>query len=201
MTVAPGLSFRRELARKAIHLATAILPIAWALGWLERGAVLVLLSAAVVLALAIEFARHRGLAFGAWFDARFGALMRRHEARELSGATWLALGMWSAVVLAPATAAISALWAGAVGDASAAIVGRTAATLRRSAPSGKSFAGALAGALATAAGLLWLTDLARWEAMLLGIIAAIAEWPARPADDNLRVVLAVALAATVMGIR
>lgn len=201
MTSASGLSFRRELARKAIHLATALLPISWALGWIERSAVVMLLSAAVVVALAAEFARHRRQAFAAWFDARFGALLRRHESQELSGATWLALGMWSAAVLVPAGAAIGAMWAGAVGDASAAIVGRAAATLRATPTAGKSLVGAAAGALATFAGVLWLTEATPWDALALGGIAALAEWPLSPGDDNLRVVLAVALAATLLGIR
>ena len=201
MTSAPALSFRHELARKAIHLATALLPIAWGFGWVNHRGVVVLLSAAVVVALAVEFARHRGQAFARWFDARVGALLRGHEAQALSGATWLALGMWSAAMLAPTGAAIAALWAGAVGDASAAIVGRTAARMRTTPAVGKSLVGAVAGALATTAGVLWLTEATRWEAVALGGIAALAEWPTRPGDDNLRVVLAVALAATVMGIR
>jgi dolichol kinase len=201
VTSAPGLSFRRELARKAIHLATALLPIAWGLGWIDRLAVAALLSAAVIGALAVEFARHRREAFATWFDSRLGALLRRHEARELSGATWLALGMWSAAMLAPPGAAIAALWAGAVGDASAAIVGRSVAALRQVQAKGKSVVGALSGALATTAGVLWLTDATRWEALGVGVIGALAEWPARPGDDNLRVVLVVALAATLFGIR
>lgn len=201
MTSASGLSFRRELARKALHLATALLPIAWALDWIARATVLMLLGAAVVVALSVEFARHRRQAFGAWFDARFGVLLRRHEATELSGATWLALGMWSAAILVPAGAAIAALWAGAVGDASAAIFGRTAAALRKRPADGKSAVGAAAAAIATAAGVLWLTEATRWEALCLGGIAALAEWPARPGDDNLRVVLSVAFAATLLGIR
>lgn len=201
MTSAPGLSFRRELARKAIHLATAALPIAWGLAWIGRSAVVAALGVAVVVALAVEVARHRWAAVAAWFEARVGALLRRHEAHELSGATWLALGMWSAAVLAPPGAAIAALWAGAVGDASAAIVGRAVAARRRTVTTGKSLIGAAAGALATAAGVCWLTDAASWEALCLGGIAAMAEWPTRPGDDNLRVVLVVALAATLFGIR
>lgn len=201
MTSAPGLSFRHELARKAIHLATALIPMAWGFGWISRHGVVLLLSAAVVVALAVEFARHRGQAFTRWFDARVGTLLRRHEAHALSGATWLALGMWSAAMLAPTGAAIAALWAAAVGDASAAIVGRTAARMRTVRTTGKSLVGAAAGALATAAGVLWLTAATRWEAVALGGVAALAEWPTYPGDDNLRVVLAVALAATVVGIR
>ncbi len=201
MTVAPELSFRRELARKAIHLATALLPIAWSFGWIGRPAVLSLLSAGVLVALATEAARHRGGAFAARFDARFGALLRSHETRRICGATWLALGMWMAVALAPPAAAICALWAGAVGDATAAIAGRAANAWRRARGAGKSLVGSAAGALATAMGVLWLSPASWGEALLLGAVAALAEWPSRLGDDNLRVVLAVALAATLLGVR
>lgn len=201
MTSAPGLSLRHELARKAIHLATALVPIAWGVGWADRRSVVVLLSAAVVVALAVEFARHRRQAFAQWFEERVGVLLRRHEAAALTGATWLALGMWSAVLLASTGAAIAALWAGAVGDASAAIIGRSVDRMRSTPATGKSLAGAAAAALTTAAGVRWLTEAALWEAAVLGGIAALAEWPPRPGDDNLRVVLAVALAATLLGIR
>jgi dolichol kinase len=127
--------------------------------------------------------------------------MRPHESRAISGATWLAIGMWGVAMLAPAPAAIAALWAAAVGDATAALVGRASQRWRAAPSDGKTLVGAAAGATATALGALWLTPASVGVAVVLGLVAAVAEWPARPGDDNVRVVAAVAIAATLLGLR
>jgi dolichol kinase len=202
-----ALSLGAESARKAIHVATAVLPVAWAYGLFSTRDVQWLLGIAVVIALAVEFARYRGGAFGTLFVRTFGALLRAHEQRTIAGATWLAIGMWGVAMLAPREAAIAALWAAAVGDAVAALVGRAVQQWRAAhasagaVPVGKTLAGATAGATATAAGVVWLTPAALPIAVLLGVVGALAEWPARPGDDNVRVVAAVALAAVLVGLR
>lgn len=207
MTPPRALSLGAESARKAIHVATAVLPVAWAYGLLSTRDVRWLLGIAVVIALGVEFARYRGGTFGALFVRIFGALLRAHEQRTIAGATWLAIGMWGVAMLAPREAAIAALWAAAVGDAVAALVGRAVQQWRvahapaATPPGGKTVAGAAAGATATAAGVVWLTTAALPIAVLLGVVAALAEWPARPGDDNVRVVAAVALAAVLVGLR
>jgi dolichol kinase len=207
VTAPRALSLGAEAARKAIHLATAVLPIAWAYDLIATRDIQWLLGAAVVIALLVEFARYRRGAFGALFQRTFGGLLRTHEQRTIAGATWLAIGMWGVVMLAPRYAAIAALWAAAVGDAVAALAGRavqqwrgaraSAATI----PSGKTLVGAVAGAAATAVGVMWLTPATLALAAVLGAVAALAEWPARPGDDNVRVVAAVAVAAALVGLR
>lgn len=196
-----GPTLRGEMARKGIHLATASLPIAWAFGFVTAPQVRVALGVAVVVALVVEFARHRGGPFGLGFSARLGAMLRLHEVHALSGATWLAIGMWGAAVLAPPPAAIAALWAAAVGDAAAALVGRGVQRLRSRAAGSKSLSGSGAAAIAASSGILWLTPATLPVAAALGAVTAIAEWPARPGDDNVRVALAVAAAAVLLGLR
>lgn len=205
MPVPEGPTLRGEFARKGIHLATAVLPISWALGAVSAMQVRVALGVAVIIALGVEFARYRGGAFGAAFTARVGAMLRLHERTALSGATWLAIGMWGAVMLAPAPAAIAALWAAAVGDAAAALVGRGVQQLRArpvGSPAGrKTLSGSVAAAGITALGVLWLTPASPLIALLLGVVTALAEWPRGPGDDNLRVAFSVATAAVVLGLR
>lgn len=196
-----GPTLRGELARKSIHLATAILPISWAYGFVTAMQVRTALGAAVLVALAVEFARHRGGSFGRGFTARLGAMLRVHEAHALSGATWLAIGMWGAAMLAPAPAAIAALWAAAVGDAAAALVGRSVQRLRARNAGSKSLSGSAAAALAATVGMLWLTPATLPVAAALGAVTAFAEWPRRPGDDNVRVAVAVAAAAVLLGLR
>jgi dolichol kinase len=122
------------------------------------------------------------------FDARLGRLLRVHEAHGLSGATWLILALLAAALLFPRDIAIAAMAAVAVGDAAAAIVGR-AVTRHRG--EGKSLAGSVA-CLAASAFMAWaIADFTWPEALVAGILAAIAERPRRPLDDNLRIALAV----------
>lgn len=196
-----SLPMRAEVLRKGIHLATAALPVAWATTLLSASSIRLVLGCAVLVALSVEFARFRGGAFAAAFGRILGPLLRPHESGAVSGATWLAIGMWGVAMLAPTAAAIAALWAAAVGDACAALAGRAVQRWRATPARGKTLVGAVAGATATAVGVYWLTPASAGTALLLGAAAAAAEWPARPGDDNLRVVAAVAIAATLVGLR
>lgn len=201
MTAAPPDALRRELARKALHLATAVLPVAWAYQWMSTAALRTTLTAAVAVALGVETVRRRHRGFGATFSGAVGWMLRPHETQRLTGATWLAVAMASVVWLAPPRAALAALWAAAVGDASAAIVGRSVAAWRGRATDVKSVAGAATALVTTALGVRLLVATTWPIALSLGAVAALAEWPRRPFDDNLRVACAVALAATALGLR
>lgn len=196
----PG-ALRSEFARKALHLATAALPVSWAQGCIATPALRALLTAALAVALGIEVVRRWHGASAAAFVAAVGWMLRPHEARHLTGATWLALAMTGVVWFAPPRAALAALWAAAVGDASAAIVGRAVAAWRGRSAEQKSIAGFSAALVATALGCHFLVGTTWPIAVALGAVAALAEWPRRPFDDNLRVALAVALAATALGLR
>lgn len=201
MTTRDGLSLRAEVARKALHALTALLPISLAYGWIEQPALRSILALATLVALLIELLRATSPAFSAAFTRAVGALVRSHEQRALTGATWLAIAMTTVLWLAPLYAAITALWAAAVGDAAAAVVGRGVQRWQRRPESGKSFAGSLAALVATSCGALWLTPATIPVALLLGVVAAAVERPAVRVDDNLRITLAVALAAKVLGLR
>lgn len=202
MSTAAAVALRAELARKALHLGTAALPIAWAFDVVDDRQLRATLTAAAVVALGIEALRARSARFAATFRALVGPLLRHHESTRLTGATWLALAMAGVVWAAPQPAALAALWAAAVGDATAALAGRTFASWRGASPHGsKSLVGSLAAALSTALGCRWLVAVPWPAALALGVVAALAERPRRPLDDNLRVAVAVALAAVALGLR
>lgn len=193
--VAAGvLPVRAELARKALHLSTAIVPVAWGLGFVTAPTVRAALVAAVAVALSVELARRTWPGAQRQFHARFGAMLRAHEARAFTGSTWLALAMLAVVLLFPAPAAIVALWAAAVGDGLASIVGR----LTSHDASRKTWAGSLACVAATAAGAWWLAGAAIGPALLVGVAAAAAERPRVTLDDNVRVTVAAGAAAWVL---
>jgi dolichol kinase len=190
---APGVVHGRELPRKTLHLTTASVPLALWLGAPQR-AVAMLLVTLFGVAVAVEFARRRSAAVASQFDATVGAMLRPHEsASGITGATWLLATFAITCLAAPREVVIAATWAGAVGDASAALVGR--AWRRARGGTGKTFAGSAACAVATAVGAFWLAGFAAPLAALIGVAAALVERPAITLDDNVRVTAGTALVA------
>jgi dolichol kinase len=178
----PPSTGRLSLLRKAIHVATAVVPVA---GWLASYPwALVLAGGAVVASLLLEAARR----WWPWVNRLLWRLIpsvfRRWEERRVLGSTWLALGMLAALALwgrdAGGTAVLYLAW----GDPAAEFAGR------RWGPPGqkKTLPGSLAclGACLLAGGVgVWLGGLRPW-AVLAGAVAATAieRW-SPPPDDNL----------------
>jgi dolichol kinase len=188
------LSLRHELARKALHLTSAAVPVAYAVG-VPRDLLLALLGVLVLVALLVEMTRRRVALVRQAFVRATEPLLRAHEHHGLAGATWMLVAFALAVWLLPRDAAIAATWAVAVGDASAAIVGKSLGRVRFGSH-GKSLEGALACLVATALGAAFVAKVGPAAALAAGAAAALAELPGRPLDDNLRVAAAVALAVT-----
>jgi dolichol kinase len=186
----------RELPRKTLHLTTAVVPVGLWLG-VPQPLVATLLTALFGVACLVELTRRRSPAFASRFSSSVGAMLRPHEVTHgITGATWL-LGAFAITVLAaPRQAAIAATWAGAVGDASAAIVG-SQWRLRRGG-SGKTVVGSLSCAVASAVGAWWLAGFSVPLAAFLGCVATAVERPTMRLDDNVRVTVAVAFAAAAM---
>jgi dolichol kinase len=197
-------TLRHELARKAIHLASAVVPVAYAAG-APRPAVLAGLAAAGAAALAVEVARRRSPRARAAFDGLVGSLLRAHERDRWSGATWMCAAYALAVLAFPRPAAVAAMLAVSVGDAAAAVVGRAAGARRaRAAAAGagadpaagaKTWEGSAACAAATALAALLVARLPAAAALACGVAAALAERPRWPIDDNVRVAAAAGGAA------
>ena len=195
MTV-PSVSRGREMPRKTLHLTTAVVPL-----WLWLGVPQRTVAASLVvlfgIACALEFARRRSPAIAAQFDATVGVMLRPHEvSRGITGATWLLAAFALVALIAPRQAVIAATWAGAVGDASAAVVGM--AWRRARGGTGKSVAGSITCAIASAVGAWWLAGFGIVAAALLGVVAATVERPLVALDDNVRVTLAVALTSVLL---
>ena len=182
-------SFRRELARKAIHLSSAAVPVFLAAAG-PRSVALVVLGALALIAIGIEVARALSTPIASRFDALFLPLLRSHEQRQVTGATWLLVSMFAAVLLLPRDIAIVATWAAAVGDAAAALIGMRFGR-HRSARDGKSIEGSIACLLVTMAGALLLAGLGLVAASLAGVAAAVGERMSWPRDDNVRIIVLV----------
>lgn len=183
-----GLSLRRELTRKGLHLLSTAIPVSYAAG-LPRSSVVWALVAALAIAAAVEIARGRNARARSVFDAGVGPLLREHEWHSLSGATWLIIALLVAAVCFPRNVAIAAMCAVSLGDAMAAIVGRTLA--HASAGQRKSLAGSAACFAASSVAARAIAGFAWREALIVGMLASLAERPRRPMNDNLRIALAV----------
>jgi dolichol kinase len=146
------------------------------------------LAFALAVALVVEIGRDRSDRARIVFDSTVGSLLREHERRGPSGATWLILALFVAAVVFPRDVAIAAMCAVALGDAGAAILGRAIA--QATVPH-KSFVGSAACFVASAIAARGIAGFAWREALIVGILAALAERPRRPLDDNLRIVIAV----------
>ncbi len=186
----------REMPRKTLHLTTASIPLVLCFGAPQR-AVAILLLALFGIACVVELARRRSAGVASRFNATVGVMLRPHEvAHGITGATWLLATFAICCLAAPLPAVIAGTWAGAVGDASAALVG--GAWRRARGGSGKTFIGSVACAVAAMLGAWWLAGFALMPAVGLGVVAASVERPAIALDDNVRVTAAVALAATLL---
>jgi dolichol kinase len=180
-----GGSLRRELRRKRIHLATALVPAAvW---FVPRGLSIGLLVAAVATALIVEWARRRH----SWVRYRFlrgtRTMLRGHERHRLAGATHMAFGYLLALLIFPRPVAVVAMLYNALGDAAAAIVGRRWGRHRTG--WGKSWEGAAAAlGINLAVGLL-VPGIGTVAAVLGAIGGAALEFLPLPLDDNVRVTL------------
>ena len=192
----PSVSRGREMPRKTLHLTTAVVPFALWFGAPQR-VVAVLLLLLFGIACAMEFARRRSSAVAARFEATVGVMLRPHEATNaITGATWLLAAFALTTLAAPLGVAIAATWAGAVGDALAAIVGT--AWRRARGGTGKSTAGSVACAVATALGAWWLAGAGIAASAAIGLVAAALERPVIALDDNVRVTFGVAVASLLL---
>lgn len=198
--VPPAAALRRELARKAVHLASVALPVGWAYGVLSPDTLFALLTAALAVAVLVEGARHLSPAVARAFSTLLGTLLRPHERVELTGATWLAAAMLGAVVILPPRAGIIALWAAAAADGLASVVGRLVTYWRRRPVGGKTIVGSITCAVVTMTGALWLAGTTWPIAAAIGAVTALAERPRGPLDDNIRVALAAGIAAWGLGV-
>lgn len=185
------LAVRHELARKALHLGAAVVPLSYRAG-APRDALALILAAALLVALLVEIARVRRPSVQGALDRMVGPLFRHHERARLTGATWLAVALLVALMLLPPPLAIATMWAAAVADPAAALVGRTIGRIRPR-PGAKSLEGALACFAVAALGAWLVAGLPPSWALAAGIAAAAAEWPTVSLDDNIRVSLGVGL--------
>jgi len=181
-----------ELKRKAIHLASFAIPLAyyltpdtWLRSW-ER----VLLSL-VILSLAIEVFRLNHPRTRHVFRHFFGELLRNHEEASLLGSTYMLIGFLLTIHLFPKPIACLALAFLIIGDTVAAIVGKS---IGRTRLFGKTVEGSVA-CFAVCYGMTLLVPEIPVPVGLVGaLVATVFELLPIPLDDNFRIPLSAGFA-------
>jgi dolichol kinase len=180
---------RRELARKAFHVSSTLLPL---LVWLApRWLSLAVLLPTAAVAVAVDWTRLRWRTPRYWFLRYTRRMLRHHERRSFAGATYMAVAYAAAVLLFPRPVAVMAMLFNGLGDAAAALVGKRWG--RRRTAWGKSWEGFGAGLavnLTVAAVVSTLAPSLPFAAAAAGAAAAATlEFLDLPVDDNVRVTL------------
>jgi dolichol kinase len=176
---------KRELYRKAIHLASVGVPlVVWVL---PKGAGLAVLGAAVAAALGVEWARHRVRWVRYHFFRATRTLLRPHERTKLAGATHMVIAYFLALALFPKPIAVVAMLYNGLGDAAAALVGKRWGRHRTA--WGKSWEGAGAGLAVNLCVGLVVPGILLPAAISGAFTAALLELLPVPLDDNPRVTL------------
>jgi len=181
-----------ELKRKAIHLASLIIPLGYFVSppswhvWWERS-----LLALVILSLAIEIFRLNHPRTRYVFRHFFGELLRNHEEATLLGSTYLLIACLLSIHLFPKPVAVLALLFLIVGDTVAAIVGKSIGRVRLF---GKTLEGSLA-CFAVCYGLTAFMQGIPFPVGLVGAaVATLFELLPIPLDDNFRIPLSAGFA-------
>lgn len=198
-----NLPFSGELARKALHLLTLSIP--FGLLVLGSATALWIVTPLAVIALSADLWRSRSASFNRFVVRWLGFMMRPAERESrtgegtVNGATWVliaaVLTMW---LYAPKIAA-AALCMFLVGDAAAAVVGRTWGRIRL--PGGsKTLEGSLAFAVTAACFAPWLPGAPYGIGLVGAITAATVEALPLRFNDNLFVPLLSGAAMTAAGL-
>lgn len=184
------MTYWDEIRRKAIHLASAGIPLAY---WLtDRTFMLWVLVPLVAFALLVETARQFIPAVETFIQRRLGTIMRVEEKRLFTGATYVVIACLIMIYFFPAPIAITTLLFMSISDAAASLVG-----IRVGGPRflGKSLAGSTAFFVTAAAIALWQLP----GKIVIGLVGAgvatIAEalslrWGPIKIDDNFAIPLA-----------
>jgi dolichol kinase len=196
-----GIPIGAEVWRKALHLLSLLIPVGLVL--LNRTTALYVLVPMSLTAVVIEVLRTRSGVVRDLVEKIFGFMMRPEEIPPVpapvrfNGATWVLVTSTFLVAVFPIPVAAAAIAIGLIGDAAAALVGRTLGRTRIG-NSLKTFEGALAFVISTLP-IVWIVPGISILAGLVGILtAAVVEALHLPMNDNFSVPVSAAIVMTLL---
>jgi len=178
------LGIGREIQRKTIHLTTSILPIAYFYLSVSREQMLFICVFITIGFLIVDFLRMFSKAIEKYFIKIFSKLLREPELKnQLTGATYLFIGLTLSVILFPKNVAVPAMFFLTLADPFAAIIGKKIELKRIF---NKSLGGFFAFFIVAALIVLVFTDF--WiYGIVIAFLAAIVEILPLRINDNLTV--------------
>jgi len=188
-----------ERLRKSIHFSSLLIPLFYRyVLHSHRRLGFSLALAAFVFSLTIEFYRLWMRSFAHTFYRMFGTLLRRHELRDFTGATYLLFSVMLCVAIYEPVIAFCAMAYVSIGDTFAALVGMTWGK-RKFKGTNKSLEGSLGCFVSTFIFGLFFLD-KPVLALVGALTATLAELVNIPLDDNLKIPILSGLALTLAGI-
>lgn len=177
-----------ELLRKSIHISSLVIPFMYRYVFkFNRLLMFIILLATLIFLLGLELYRLQIPTFRKLFHRLFGMVMRHHERRDFTGATFMIFSGLLSVVFFKDMIAFLAMSYLSIGDTFAAIVGK-AVGKRKFIRSNKSIEGSLACFTSIMIfAIIFSGGLNPWVYSLGAIAATIAEAWEIPVDDNLKI--------------
>jgi dolichol kinase len=178
---------RGEIARKLIHYTSTVIPVTYFF-LLNRTTILGLLSICTLLMFIAEFLRMYQPTCRQLYQRIFGWLTRPHEmANQFTGATYVFMGSFLAVLLFPKSLAVMVLLFVTIGDPTACIIGRLFGRLKLI--NRKTLEGTLAFFLSGLLVTFWIPAIPLVLKLLGLLIAAAVELMPWKIDDNIAIPL------------
>mgnify|MGYP005841653353 CR=1 FL=1 len=182
------MTYRQELGRKAIHLFSGAIPVAYY--FLDKSLILSLLIPATILTITIDYGRRHFRWMEILFESVFGYVLRDDEEthKTLTGGSYVMLAEVVMIVLFPKIYAIAGLLTLAVGDSFAALIG--IAFGKHQLYRKKTWEGTFAFWLFSTVAIVWIPGIPLWAAALGSAAAALVELFLNAIDDNIFIPLA-----------
>lgn len=188
------ISYSKEISRKAIHLTCLLIPLG--LAFLPRHVVIGILIPITIFYTGADLLRLVWNRLDTIFQRIGGPVFRPHEARRLTGATYLLTATVISILVFKVEIAISGLLFLILGDTAGAIIGRKFGRIRI-------FNKTLEGTLSCFAACLFsgfFVQNIEWSIILVGsIVATIIELLPIPIDDNFSIPLVSGVVMQIMG--
>lgn len=188
-----------EAIRKSIHLSSLVIPFGYRyMLQYNRHLAFVLLFCSLTISLAIEFNRFWQRSFRKTFHRIFGSILRRHEFKDLTGATYLLFASLLCVAFFEPRIAAASIAFLSIGDTFAALVGMNFGK-RKFVRSNKTLEGSLACfASCMLFGLWWLRS--PWLAITGALAATVAELVDITLDDNIKIPLVAGIVMSLVSV-
>jgi len=177
---------KSEVARKAIHLSNAIIPLSYHYIFSNKIDMIIVLASFLIFCFFIEIYRKNSLLLSKIFSNWFEFMMRDKEKKgEITGATWVFVGALFTILLVPDPFNIISLLFLSFGDTFAAIIGIKFPYLKLGK---KTLSGSIAGFFACLSIGLVIDIPIAFEIILLGaFMAMFIEILPLPVNDNVSI--------------